>query len=185
MQKENKIIRKDKFLRANEQIRFSPVVVIDEEGQNLGEMPTKEALNFAYEKGLDLVEINPTNRPPICKMMDFGRYKYDLSKKEKESKAKRKDIELKEIRLTFKIGDHDIEYKAKQAKGFFDSGDKVKVSMRLRGRENAFVNVAMEVFYKFAEKAGLGYENRPQKAGNQIVAMMTGLKEEKQDKAQG
>jgi translation initiation factor IF-3 len=146
-------------------------------------MSTREALNLAYEKGLDLVEINPTNRPPICKIMDFGRYKYDLAKKEKESKAKRKETELKEIRLTFKIGDHDIEYKAKQAREFFNSGNKVKVSMRLRGRENAFANVAFEVFGKFAEKAGLTYENKPQKAGNQIVAMMTGLKEEKQ--AQG
>lgn len=157
------------------------MIVIDEEGQNLGEMPTREALNLAYDKGLDLVEINPTNRPPICKVMDFGRYKYDLSKKEKESKAKRKETELKEIRLTFKIGDHDIEYKAKQAREFFDSGNKVKVSMRLRGRENAFANVAMEVFDRFAAKAGLAYENRPQKAGNQIVAMMTGLREEKQE----
>ncbi len=134
---------------------------------------------MAHDKGLDLVEINPTNRPPICKIMDFGRYKYDLAKKEKESKAKRKEVELKEIRLTFKIGDHDIEYKAKQARDFFDSGDKVKVSMRLRGRENAFADVAMGVFNKFAEKAGLGYENRPMRAGNQIVAMLAALKEEK------
>lgn len=154
-------------------------MVIDEDGSNLDSMPTKEALILAHEKGLDLVEINPTNRPPICKIMDFGKYKYDLSKKEKESKAKRKEIELKEIRLTFKIGDHDIEYKAKQAKDFFDSGDKVKVSMRLRGRENAFGDVAMGVFTKFADKAGLGYENRPQRAGNQIVAMLAAPKEEK------
>lgn len=143
-------------------------------------MPTKEALNIAYDQGLDLVEINPTNRPPICKIMDFGRYKYDMAKKEKESKAKRKEVELKEIRLTFKIGDHDIEYKAKQAKEFFDNGDKVKVSMRLRGRENAFNDLALAVFQKFAEKTGLAYENKPLRAGNQIVAMLTAPKEEKQ-----
>jgi len=142
-------------------------------------MPVKEALTLAHERGLDLVEINPTNRPPICKIMDFGKYKYDLAKKEKENKAKRKESELKEIRLTFKIGDHDIEYKAKQAKEFFDSGNKVKVSMRLRGRENAFADVAMGVFDKFAEKTGLAYENKPQRAGNQIVAMLTAIKEEK------
>lgn len=134
---------------------------------------------MAHDKGLDLVEINPTNRPPICKIMDFGRYKYDMAKKEKESKAKRKEVELKEMRLTFKIGDHDIEYKAKQARDFFDSGDKVKVSMRLRGRENAFGDIAMEVFNKFAAKTGLAYENRPFRAGNQIVAMLAAPKEEK------
>jgi len=155
------------------------VLVIDEDGTNLDAMPTKEALILAHDKGLDLVEINPTNRPPICKIMDFGRYKYDMAKKEKESKAKRKEVELKEMRLTFKIGDHDIEYKAKQARDFFDSGDKVKVSMRLRGRENAFGDIAMEVFNKFATKTGLAYENRPFRAGNQIVAMLAAPKEEK------
>jgi translation initiation factor IF-3 len=155
------------------------VFVIDEEGTNLGEMPTKEALNLAVERGLDLVEINPTHRPPICKIMDFGRYKYDMAKKEKESKAKRKETGLKEVRLTFKIGDHDIEYKAKQAKEFLDAGNKVKVSMRLRGRENAFAEVALGVFEKFAMKAGLEYENKPQRAGNQITAMLTAPKTEK------
>ena len=130
-----------------------------------------------------MVEINPTNRPPICKIMDFGRYKYDLAKKEKESKAKRKEVILKEIRLTFKIGDHDIEYKAKQAKEFLDDNNKVKVSMRLRGRENGLVDIAQGVFQKFAEKANLSYESRPQKAGNQITAMLTEKKEEKSNQS--
>jgi len=105
--------------------------------------------------------------------MDFGKYKYDIAKKEKESKAKRHDIELKEMRLTFKIGEHDIEYKAKQAAEFFSQGDMVKVSMRLRGRENTMGELAIEVFNRFAEKAGLDYERRPQRAGNQITAMLT------------
>ncbi|MCX6808817.1 MAG: translation initiation factor IF-3 [Candidatus Berkelbacteria bacterium] len=152
-----------------------------EDGANLGAIPTKEALNLAYEKGLDLVEINPTNRPPICKIMDFGRYKYDLAKKEKEARAKHKETILKEIRLTFKIGDHDIEYKAKQARDFFDDGNQIKVSMRLRGRENALVPIALEVFKKFATRADLSYERPPVKAGNQIVAMMTEKKEEKSE----
>lgn len=155
------------------------MVVIDEDGTNLGTMATKEALNIAYDKGLDLVEINPTNRPPICKIMDFGKYKYDLAKKEKEAKSKRRETELKEIRLTFKIGDHDLEYKAKQAREFFDGGDQVKVSMRLRGRENALVEVAYQVFTKFAEKTGLSFEKNPVRAGNQIVAMLTAKKETK------
>lgn len=134
---------------------------------------------MAYEKGLDLVEINPTNRPPICKIMDFGRYKYDLAKKEKEAKSKRKETILKEIRLTFKIGDHDIEYKAKQARDFFDEGDMVKVSMRLRGRENSMPEAAINVFKKFVEQTGLDFERNPQKVGNQITVMLAKKKEVK------
>lgn len=166
-------------MRANGQIRFSPVIVIDETGQNIGLTPTDKAQGMAYEKGLDLVEINPTNKPPICKIMDFGKYKYDLAKKEKEAKAHSKSTELKEIRLTLKISDHDIEYKAKQAREFFDRGDAVKASMRLRGRENAFYQRAFEVFKIFADMAGLSYERDPQKSGNQITAFMTAKKEEK------
>lgn len=155
------------------------MTVIGEEGDILGSMTRLEALSLAREKGLDLVEINPSAKPPVCKIMDFGKYKYDLSKKNKEAKARQKIIELKEIRLTAKIGDHDIEYKAKNARAFFDDGDKVKVSMRLRGRENAFVENAMNVFVRFAEKAGLDYEYRPMKSGNQITAMLTKKKEVK------
>lgn len=173
-----KINKKDKFLRSNQQIKFSPLVIIDENGINLGEMSRDNALSFAYEKGLDLVEINPTSKPPICKIMDFGKYKYDLAKKQKESKAKQKEVELKEIRLTAKIGEHDLEYKAKNAKEFFDHGNKVKVSMRLRGRENAFVDNAINVFIRFAEIAELDYEKPPVKSGNQIVAMLTKKKKE-------
>lgn len=143
-------------------------------------IPLSKALEIAYEKGLDLVEINPMNRPPICKVMDFGKYKYDLAKKEKEAKAKRHDIELKEIRLTFKIGEHDLLYKAKQAKDFIDHGHKVKVSMRLRGRENALADTALAVFQRFAEVADLDYERPPQRAGNQITANLT-TKKEKSD----
>lgn len=153
-------------------------MIIDENGENLGEMSRLDAISKAREKGFDLVEINPTARPPICKMMDFGKFKYDTAKKLKESKAKQKEVELKEIRLTFKIGDHDIEYKAKNARAFFDQGDKVKVSMRLRGRENAFIENAMLVFYKFAEKADLDFEYRPVKSGNQITAMLAEKKKE-------
>jgi translation initiation factor IF-3 len=151
--------------------------LISEEGENLGTIETSKALAMAYDKGLDLVEINPNNRPPICKIMDFGKFKYDSAKKEKEAKANRREIELKEVRLTFKIGEHDLEYKARQAKDFFDLGHKVKISMRLRGRENALVETALSVFQKFAEKSGLDYERPPVKAGSQIVAMLSAKKE--------
>lgn len=150
--------------------------MIDEEGHNIGELERSKALELAYEKGLDLVEINPTARPPICKIMDFGRYKYETAKKQKENRVRQKETLLKEIRLSAKIGDHDITYKAKQAKEFFDQGNKVKVSMRLRGRENIFVENALQVFAKFAEQTNLEYEFRPTKQGNQITAMLCAKK---------
>lgn len=101
-----------------------------------------------------------------------------MAKKEKENRAKQKETELKEIRLTPNIGDHDIEYKAKQAREFFDKGHKVKVSMRLRGRENAFVGNAIEVFEKFAQVSGLEFESRPSKLGNILNAMVKGVRVE-------
>ena len=138
-------------------------------------MTNAEALSLAKEKGLDLVEINPSGRPPVCKIMDFGRYKYELAKKDKENKSKQKETGLKEIRLTANIGDHDIDYKAKQARELFDKGFKIKVSMRLRGRENAFVGNAISVFEKFSEVSGLSFESRPSKMGNTLNAMVSGL----------
>jgi len=143
-------------------------------------MSNYEAKALAAERGLDLVEVNPSSRPPICRLMDYGRYKYELAKKEKENKQKQKGSELKEIRLTFKISDHDMEYKAKQAREFIDDGNKVRATMRLRGRENIFGNEAQAVFYKFAEIAGLSLENNPSRQGNQISAMLIPKKEEKE-----
>lgn len=180
--KEQEIAKQDKFVRTNERIRISPISVIDDEGVNLGNMSAYDALNLAREKGLDLVEINPTSRPPICKIMDWGRHKYDLAKKEKERKLKQKETELKEIRLTAKIGDHDLSYKAKQSREFLEKGHKLKVSMRLRGRENAFVENAINVFYKFGDMVGLEYESRPRKLGNTINAMVSGIKKESKGK---
>lgn len=111
--------------------------------------------------------------------MDYGRYKYDLAKKNKEQKAKQKEIELKEIRLTAKIGDHDLLFKAEQAKEFLAKNHKVRVNMRLRGRENIFANKAIDVFYKFAEYTNVKYENPPKKNGNVITANIAGFKNEK------
>ena len=165
------------FIRANEQIRFSPVMVIDDTGQNLGVMPTFQARSLASAKDLDLVEIDPHARPPGCKIMDFGKFKYDKAKKEKLARERQKETELKEIRLTAKIGVHDLEYKARQAREFFDRGHKVKVSMRLRGRENIFFNNALSVFENFGQKSGLNYERSPLRAGNQITAMVAGTRQ--------
>lgn len=133
---------------------------------------------MAREQGLDLVEINPVARPPICKIMDYGRYKYDLAKKAKEQKAKQKENEMKEIRLTAKIGDHDLKYKAEQTIEFLQKNYKVRVSMRLRGRENIFADKAIGVFHKFADMANISYENPPRKQGNIINANIAGIKAE-------
>ncbi len=109
--------------------------------------------------------------------MDFGKYKYDQAKKNKEQKAKQKENELKEVRLTAKIGEHDLTYKAEQTKEWLEKDFKVRVNMRLRGRENIFANKAMEVFSRFAEIAGITYENPPRKSGNVISANILGQKE--------
>ncbi len=141
-------------------------------------MPNFKALALAQEKDLDLVEVNPDSRPPVCKIMDWGRHKYDEQQKVKAQKSKQKRVEQKEIRLTAKIGDHDIEYKAKRAREFFDQGHKVKASMRLRGRENIFHDQAMEVFEKFSKASGLAYESKPKRAGNLINAEANKLRED-------
>lgn len=152
---------------------------MDEDGTQLGSLAREAALRLADERGLDLVEINPTARPPVCKIMDYGRYKYELSKKVKEQKAKQKENELKEARITAKIGDHDLGYKAKQVVEFIQKGFKVRVSMRLRGRENIFVDKAIAVFHKFAGLANLEFESSPRKSGNIISATVAGFKKEK------
>lgn len=140
-----------------------------------------KALDLAREKGLDLVEIDPNSRPPIAKIMDFGKYKYDLAKKEKEQKSRQKESELKEVRLTLKIGDHDLSYKAKNAKDFFNRGNKVKVVMRLKGRENVFFSNALEVFKRFSKHSGLVFESQPKRMGNLIIAQVSGEAKDSED----
>lgn len=169
---------KQNFIRSNEKIRFSPLQVVDSEGKNLGVISNSEAKSAARSAGLDLVEIDPKARPPICRIMDYGKYKYDLSKKAKQQRQNQKTTELKEIRLTLKIGDHDLDYKAKNAREFFDKGHKVKVAMRLKGRENIFFNKALEVFEKFSVLTGLEYETRPKRLGNMINVLVSGIRVE-------
>lgn len=157
-------------------------MVIDESGNKVGVISNIEAKNLAREKNLDLVEVNPDSRPPVCKIMDWGRHKYDEQQKIKAQKTRQKKVDLKEIRLTAKIGDHDIEYKAKRARHFFDLGHKVKVSMRLRGRENIFGDKAFEVFEKFSVASGLAYEDKPKRMGNIINAEVVKIREDENAK---
>ena len=135
----------------NEEIKDKEVRVIDSDGSQLGIMSPKDALKKAYDKDLDLVKISPNAQPPVCKIMDYGKYKFDQLKREKENKKNQKTVELKEIRLGFAIDVHDFETKGRQAVKFLNSGNKVKVSIRFRGREMGHSDMGYDTMKRFAE----------------------------------
>jgi translation initiation factor IF-3 len=130
--------------RINENIRISPVRVVSHTSEMLGTMPTAEALEVARQAGLDLVEVAPDERPPVCRIMDYGKFKYEQKKKQAKS-AKTHQVQIKEIRLRPKTGEHDVEFKVKQARGFLGDRDKVKVTIQFRGRELAHVDRGREL----------------------------------------
>jgi translation initiation factor IF-3 len=124
--------------------------VIDADGKQLGILPRREALRLAEERDLDLVEVAPNANPPVAKLMDFGKYQYERAKREREARKASKQVEVKEVRLRPKTGEHDIGFKARQARSFLESGAKVKVRMRFRGRERFNLDVARKQFDNFA-----------------------------------
>jgi translation initiation factor IF-3 len=130
------------------------VAVIDDEGKPLGVMDTSQALALAQSKGLDLVEVAPMGRPPVCKILNYGAFLFQQEKKERKAKAHQKKVDLKGIRLTFKIGQHDKETRMKQSMKFLDDGHKVQLEMRLRGRENAHKDLARQQMEQFAKDLG-------------------------------
>jgi translation initiation factor IF-3 len=132
-------------------IRIREVRVIDDEGQQLGVMPTFEALALAQEKGLDLVEVAPTAVPPVCRILDYGQYKYELQKREREQKKKQKSQTFKEVRLGVKVDVHDLQVKARRAGQFLDHGDRVKVTVRFRGREISHANLGRDLLIRTAD----------------------------------
>ncbi len=138
----------------NEEIKFSQVQVISQNGEKLGKMPTSQALKIAYDEGLDLVLVSPNESNPVCKILDYSKYKFEMIKKAKEAKKKQKIIEIKEVRLSPNIDKHDLEVKAKSASKFIESGNKVKVSMRFRGRELNFINQGKEIMANFCDLIG-------------------------------
>jgi translation initiation factor IF-3 len=138
-------------LLINEQIRDKEVRVIGEDGEQLGVMSIKEAMDLAEEAGVDLIKIAPTAKPPVCKIADYGKYKYEQMRREKEAKKKQKVIEIKEIRLSPNIDTNDLNTKANAARKFLTKGDKVKVSLRFRGREMAHMNSSKHILDDFAE----------------------------------
>ena len=135
----------------NEEIKAKEVRLIDVDGSQLGVMSIKDAMSKAEERNLDLVEISPQAVPPVCKVMDYGKYRFEQAKREKENKKNQKVIETKEIRLGLSIDVHDFETKGKQASKFIQSGNKVKVSIRFRGREMGHPEIGLETMTRFAE----------------------------------
>jgi translation initiation factor IF-3 len=138
-------------LRVNEQIRIRQVRVIDDAGQQLGVMPTEEALNMARTKGLDLIEVSPTAVPPVCRIGDYGRLKYEQSKKDKEARKKQRNWELREVKLRPKIDVHDYEVKAKMAERLLLDGGKVKVTIMFRGREITYTAFGKRLLDRIAK----------------------------------
>ncbi|MBQ5490929.1 MAG: translation initiation factor IF-3 [Treponema sp.] len=135
----------NKGMRVNEQIRVREVRLIDDEGNQKGIVPTIEALKMAREQDLDLVEVSPNANPPVCKILDFGKYRFEQEKKLRDSKKNQKVLKLKEIRMQPKIGAGDLDTKAKHIQEFLDEGDKVKVTIRFRGRELAHTELGFDV----------------------------------------
>ena len=135
----------------NEQIRDKEVRVIGENGDQLGIMPVREAMRLAQEAELDLVKIAPKAQPPVCKIIDYGKYRYELARKEKEARKKQKIVEVKEVRLSPNIDTNDLNTKVNNAKKFISKGNKVKVTLRFRGREMAHVQQSKHILDDFAE----------------------------------
>ena len=135
----------NKGMRVNEQIRVREVRLIDDEGEQKGIVPTIEALRMAKERDLDLVEVSPNANPPVCKILNFGKYKFEQEKKLRDSKKNQKVLKLKEIRMQPKIGSGDLDTKAKHVQEFLNAGDKVKVTIRFRGRELAHTELGFDV----------------------------------------
>ena len=135
----------------NEQIRDREVRLIGENGELIGIMSAKEAYKLAQEAALDLVKIAPTAKPPVCKIIDYGKYKYELARKEKEAKKKQKVIEIKEVRLSPNIEDNDLNTKVSAAKKFLEKGNKVKVTLRFRGREMVHMASSKHILDDFAK----------------------------------
>lgn len=140
-----------KELQINEEIRDKEVRLVDEKGNQVGVVNVDRALDMAEASKLDLVNVAPNAKPPVCKIMDYGKYRYELIKKEKESKKKQKVINIKELRLTPNIETHDLNTKANRAIDFLKSGDRVKVAVRFRGREMGHTDIGREVLDKFVE----------------------------------
>lgn len=161
-------------LMINEQIRDKEIRLIDENGEQLGIVSSREAQKIADERKLDLVKIAPTAKPPVCRIMAYGKYKFDQAKKEKEARKKQKTVDVKELRLSPSIDTHDVQVKVKKANEFLKDGDKVKISIRFRGREIGHSKVGMQIMEDFAkatEEFGT-VDKQPKMEGKSLVMFL-------------
>ena len=173
-------------LLINEEIRDREVRLIDENGEQLGVMITRKALELAEEKGLDLVKISPKATPPVCKVMDYGKYRFEQSKREKEAKKNQHVVEIKEIRMSPSIDVGDLNTKLRNANKFLAAGNRVKVTVRFRGREMAHTNIGEELLKKFAESCAeiASLDRKPKLEGRHMTILLSPKvsKEPKKDK---
>jgi translation initiation factor IF-3 len=160
--------------RINQEIRSRDVQLIDDTGANRGVTPTQEAIAIAQAAGLDLVEISPNTTPPICKILDYGKYKYQAQKKAAEARKKQKTVEVKEIKLRPGIDTHDYDVKMRSMRRFFEEGDKVKVTLRFRGREMAHQDLGYKLLDRVKEDTATiaKVELSPMSEGRQIVMIL-------------
>ena len=169
-----------KELQINEEIRDKELRLISNEGEQLGVMSAKDALKIAEEKNLDLVKISPNAQPPVCKLMDYGKYRFEQSKKEKEARKNQHVIEIKEIQLSLNIDTHDFNTKANHAIKFLSSGKKVKVVIRFKGREMAHTDYGFEPMQRFAEACSeVGSIEKPAKIEGRNMMMFLAPKSSK------
>ena len=170
-----------KELLINEQIKVKEARVLDENGNQLGIMPLSEARSYAFDHGVDLVLIAPQATPPVCRAMDYGKYRYECDKKEKDAKKKQSTVEVKEVQLSCRIDTHDFETKANHAIRFLGSGNKVRVCLRFKGREMAHQSLGQEILERFAEacKEHGSVDKKPVLEGRQMTMFISPLKQSK------
>ncbi len=173
-------ISNNKELLINEQIRDKEIRVVDVDSNQLGILPLKEALDLASQKGLDLVNIAPQAKPPVCRIMDYGKYRYEQAKREKEARKNQKTIEIKEVRMSLNIDTHDFNTKANNAVKFLKAGNKVKVSVRYRGREMAHPELGQVLLDRFKDAcAEVGVVDKQPKMEGRSLAMFIAPKASK------
>jgi len=161
-------------LRVNEAIRAREIRLIDENGEQLGIMVVREGLRIAAERGLDLVEVAPNAKPPVCRLLDYGKYKYEQAKRDREARKKQRTMDIKEVRMTPKIEGHDFQVKVRNAQKFLQDGDKVKATVRFRGREIVHADIGRALLLDLAEEVkdyGV-IEREPRVEGKHMIMVL-------------
>ncbi len=175
---ERGVIAINEKTRVNQQIRISPVRVIDADGEQVGILPIEKALEIAEGKGLDLVEVAPNARPPVCRIMDYGKFKYEEQRKAREARKKQHHVQIKEVKLRPGTEEHDLEFKTRHMRRFLEEGNKVKLTMMFRGRQIAYPELGREVLVRMAQEvADVGkVESEPRMEARSMTMVLTPIK---------